>query len=134
MGQILRYDTILPEPGNEKDLLGFMVRYFVPAVREALKVGGWATVSSSQEQGGSFLVGVQGQMFHIESDYQVGCPGDYCATGSGDDVAMGALAVTHKWRDPRRRVLEVLKAVERHNAFVRGPFVVKHQAPFLNNG
>lgn len=127
MGQILRHDCILPEPPREKDLHCFMVRDFVPAIRTALKQGGFATTSASQEQGGSFLVAVRGQLFHVEGDYQVGCPGDYCVTGCGLDIALGALAVTKRWRDPRRRILAVLEATALHCAFVGGPFVVLRQ-------
>ena len=127
MGQILRYDAILPPPpGGEADLLRFMVCEFVPAVREALKSGAWAKTENGKEEGGFFVVGLPGALFCVQSDYQVEVPADgYCAVGSGEEVALGALAATRSWRSPRRRVIEALKAAERHNAFVRGPFVVE---------
>jgi len=39
--------------------------------RECFKEGGFATKEDEKEIGGNFLVGIQGRLFCIESDYQV---------------------------------------------------------------
>lgn len=122
MGQILRYEVVLPEPASG-DLMRHMVTQFIPAVRAALTEHGWAEKNNEREAGGTFLVGVKGRLFEINDDHQVGeSLADFAAVGCGATYAMGAMAVTKG--DPERRVLRALKVAERFSAGVRGPFVV----------
>ena len=82
-----------------------MVVTFTNAVRECLKAGGYASKRDDVESDGTFLVGYQGHLFDIESDYQVGIPEDgYAAVGSGQDIARGSLFAT-QGQEPRSRVL-----------------------------
>jgi ATP-dependent protease HslVU (ClpYQ) peptidase subunit len=124
MGQLLRYGFTPPAP--EGDLPRFMVTTFIDAGRESLKTGGYATKSSEQEFGGTFLVGIRGRLFEIHNDYQVGEPADQiAAVGCGFEVALGALYATAATRTPvKRRILTALSAAERFNAGVRGPFAL----------
>lgn len=124
MGQILRWSFTPPEP-PEGDLLDrFMCTTWIDAVRKGLRDGGWAKKDAEREEGGIFLVGVGGRLFVVEADYQVGEHVDgYAAVGSGDQLAMGALAATAGLDlEPEKRVLAALEAAERHNIGVRGPF------------
>jgi ATP-dependent protease HslVU (ClpYQ) peptidase subunit len=124
MGQLLAFALDPPKPPKRGDLLGFMVTEFVDSVRDCLKGGGWASKDSETEQGGTFLVGIRGHLFTVESDYQVGIPADgYAAVGCGDDLALGALYVT-RMSDltPEERCIAALKAAERHSAGVAAPF------------
>jgi ATP-dependent protease HslVU (ClpYQ) peptidase subunit len=123
MGQLIRYSMKLPTP--TRDLDGFMATTFVDALRDCLKAGGWALKDNEREEGGTFLVGVRGQLFAVYDDYQVAKAADgFAAVGCGDQVALGALYATARTGlSPRRRVLSALAAAERFSAGVRGPFL-----------
>lgn len=125
MGQILRYDAELPAvPGRGADLDAFMVSEFVPAARQAFEQGGYLTKRNETESGGTFLVGVRGVLFCVDSDFQVGKSVDkYMAVGCGDDLALGALHATRRggW-DPEIRARLALEAAAHHSAGVCGPF------------
>ncbi|WP_306204046.1 hypothetical protein [Actinoplanes sp. RD1] len=123
MGQLLRYSLTLPEPAG--DLEAFMSTVFVDALRECLKAGGWARKDNDREEGGTFLVGVQGRLFTIHDDYQVAKAADgFAAVGCGEEPALGALyATAGTGLGPRKRVLRALAAAERFNGGVRGPFL-----------
>ncbi|MER8006937.1 MULTISPECIES: hypothetical protein [unclassified Streptomyces] len=122
MGQLLHHAFQAPHP--EGDLDRFMVTTFVDAVRTCLKEGGWARKDSEQEQAGAFLVGVQGRLFEIHDDYQVGEPAaGYAAVGCGDDLALGALhATAGLGLKPRERLTAALRAADHHSSFVSAPY------------
>ena len=133
MGQLLRYKLELPKIPKDKgtepgDLEGFMVTSFVDAVREALRTGGWLRKESERESGGTFLVGVRGQLYAIHNDLQVGHVVDgYAAVGCGDHLALGALYATDDGTStlaPDDRIRLALGAAARHSAGVAGPFTV----------
>lgn len=124
MGQILRWGFDPPQPPANGRLERFMCTTWIDTLRQALKDGGWAKKDAEQEIGGTFLVGVAGRLFRIESDYQVGqVDHEYAAIGSGEQPALGALAATARlgW-GPKRRVRAALEAAELHIGSVRGPF------------
>ena len=124
MGQLLRYKLNPPRRHPDDRVAKYMVVDFIDAVRECLKAGGWASKENETEQGGTFLVGYSGHLFTVEGDYQAGQPEDgYAAVGSGQDIARGSLFAT-QGQEPRSRVLTALRAAERFNAGVRGPFHV----------
>lgn len=124
MGQLIRHCLDVPKPKGT-DLEDFMATRFVDALRECLKTGGWARKENDREEGGTFLVGVRGQLFTIYDDYQVGRTADgFAAVGCGDEIALGALYATAGTDlKPRKRVKVALRAAERFSAGVRGPFV-----------
>ncbi|MGW4040460.1 hypothetical protein ACWEIM_29995 [Streptomyces sp. NPDC004778] len=123
MGQLLQHALVPPHP--EGDLSRFMATTFIDAVRTCLKDGGWARKDSEQEEAGTFLVGVHGRLFGIESDYQVGEPADqYAAVGCGYDLALGALHATANLDlPPRERLTAALEAADHHSAGVCAPYV-----------
>lgn len=126
MGQLLHHALQPPAPPeDDADLHRFMVTTWVDAVRDCLKTGGWAKKDSEQEEGGTFLVGVRGRLFVVDSDYQVAEPADnYAAVGCGNDVALGALHVSgfYGFLTPQVRVKCALETAEKFSAGVRGPF------------
>jgi len=126
MGQLLRYGLTPPRvPGDPRKLEAFMVSEFIPAVRDVLKAGGWATKDKEREAGGRFLVGVSGRLFMIDYDLHVAEAAiGYDAVGCGTDAALGALFASGHIRNPRNRVRQALRAAERFSAGVRGPFKV----------
>jgi ATP-dependent protease HslVU (ClpYQ) peptidase subunit len=128
MGQLLRYAFEPPPRLPTKPLKQYMVTDFVDAVRECLKEGGYAREQSGEESGGDFLVGIEGRLFAVYSDYQVAEAADgYLTVGCGHAVAEGAMYASRD-KKPKERVLLALQAAERHNSGVRGPFVVRTTA------
>ena len=125
MGQLLQHALTVPLRHPETPLDKFMVTEFVDAVRGCLKAGGFATVSNGVEAGGIFLVGIEGRLFKIDSDFQVGEHIEpYMAVGSGEDYALGALAAT-EGQSPQTRIETALAAAEKFSAGVRGPMHIE---------
>lgn len=125
MGQLLQYNLELSPRPESLDVFEYMVTSFVEAVRKCLKRGGFAEKKDEKEKAGTFLVGYAGRLFCIESDYQVEetvLP--YAATGSGADIALGALFANGHLK-PIERIKQALEAAEQFNAGVRRPFVIK---------
>jgi 20S proteasome alpha/beta subunit len=93
-------------------------------VRKILSDGGWLHNSNGIESGGTFLVGVRGALYEIQSDFQAGRTlNGYVAVGCGEDLALGALhATAHSDLPPRARVEAALRAAEHHSAGVAAPF------------
>ncbi|MFC9606078.1 hypothetical protein ACFTTN_21765 [Streptomyces niveus] len=122
MGQLLRHSLSAPHP--EGDLNQFMCTRFVDAVRTCLKDGGWARKDAEQEEGGTFLVGIHGRLFTLDSDYQVAESADgYDAAGCGDQLALGSLhTTTARDMKPHQRLTAALDAAAHHSAGVRGPY------------
>lgn len=127
MGQLLRYALTAPEPDGDLDK--FMVTTFIDSVRDTLRTGGWLKKENEREDSDPFLVGVQGRLFRVDDDFQVGETADgYAALGCGHELALGALYATEKSRmAPERRVRLALAAAERFSAGVRGPFAYVQQ-------
>ena len=142
MGQILRYETELPELPEDLDpenLERFFVTDFIPTVRRSFEEHGFAKTArisapdkpglseEGQVVGGTFLVGAAGQIFEIRGDYQLGRPTtSYSAVGAGAMVALGALRALEGMEglSLRDRVSRALETAEAYNAGVRGPFQI----------
>jgi len=120
MGQLLRFAD-LPKPLDRtgEDLLRFMCTDLVDAVRTLFKDGGFAEKDKEAEKGGTFLIGVNGALFNLCSDYQVGHTADgYDACGAGWELALGALHATSRVQ-PERRIHRALAAAAHHSGAVR---------------
>lgn len=125
MGQLLHYAD-LPKPLDRsgEDLDRFIATEFVDSVRELLKTGGWAQKESDREAGGTFLVGVSGRLYRVDSDYQVGWSLDgYAACGCGEEIALGVLHALRRAK-PGARVQRALEAAAHHSTGVAAPFVI----------
>lgn len=125
MGQLLHYRLEPPPREPDADLFRYMVVDFVDAVRGCLKDGGYAHRSNEVETGGTFMVGCEGRLFTVQSDYQVGeAVRGYHAIGCGADYALGSLAST-AGLCPEERVLKALQCAELFNGGVRAPFTIQ---------
>jgi len=128
MGQLIQHVLVLPiidRKKDEKDLLGYMVRKFIPALQKCLREGGYETKKEERTTGGTFIVAVKGEVFKIQSDYQVSVHAEnFCATGCGEDLALGALYATKDWQDPEKRLTIALEAAETFSAGVQRPFII----------
>jgi len=123
MGQLLGHAFVPPVRDETMPVDKFMSTVFIDAIRNCLKNGGFASKSNETESGGNFLVGYEGRIFNIYSDYQVGeSAWDYEAIGCGEDIAMGALFAS-KLKDPEAKIKIALEAAEQFSCGVRGPFI-----------
>jgi ATP-dependent protease HslVU (ClpYQ) peptidase subunit len=123
MGQLLRYSFSPPGQVQDQDLNEYMVTTFIDAVRDCLKEGGFQEKENEVESGGTFLVGHQGHLFTVDSDYQVGESLDgYDAVGCGGQIAKGSLFSTKDLIDQEYRIKLALQAAEHHSGGVRAPF------------
>ena len=124
MGQLLAFKFSPPKPRTGVDTMSYMVTDFIDAARALMKDGGFARMKDSAEEGGTFLVGYSGRLFHISNDFQVGeSTHGFDACGCGDEIALGSLRSTRTWTDPTARLKEALESAEMFSAGVRGPFV-----------
>ncbi len=128
MGQLLRY-TLKVEayPLDGSNHAAFMSTVFIDAVRKCLGDGGFREKKDEVESGGTFLVGVRGDLYFVDDDFQVGrLHENFAAIGCGQFYAMGALAATaHLDWTPRHRLNRALAVAEKYSVAVRRPFVVK---------
>lgn len=125
MGQLLRFTFEVPLHPEGISTEHYMATHFVDGVRQCLKEGGYAEKLNEREKGGAFIVAYRGELFIIESDYQVSQPADnFAAVGCGNQVAHGALHAT-VGMPSRNRVELALAAAERFCAGVRAPFRVE---------
>lgn len=123
MGQLLRFNLKPPKRSETIDPFEHMATAFITAVRKCFMAGGFSKVEGNEETGGVFLVGYEGCLFTVDSDYHVGRPANgYDAIGCGQEFAIGALAATSG--EPRRRVRKALMIAEQHCTGVRGPFTI----------
>lgn len=126
MGQLLEYEFSPPMPIEGESGMAYMVRRFIPCVKDCLSLGGFQAVENGQDSGGTFLVGYRGQLYEIESDYQVArVRQGYHACGCGDDLALGSLHTTAQLGlRPEERIEMALSAAAEFSAGVRGPFSI----------
>ena len=125
MGQLLNYTFSSSRNLNEdEDEMSYMVNVFINDVRCCLKNGGFATSENSQEIGGVFLVGFNGRLFTVHSDYQVSENIDeFTACGCGGDYARGAMLVS-RHLPPDERIMQALAVAEHFSIGVKSPFTI----------
>lgn len=109
MIQLLQYKLNAPKRHPDTDVMRFMVTDFVEAVRTLFREGGFTTKEKDAESGGTFLVGVAGRLFLIDSDFQVCERADgFDACGCGASYALGAIACTEG--PPKDRLQQIGRA------------------------
>ena len=136
-GQILQYELTVPKHYPDVTVDQYMVKQFVPAVRQALKEHGYLYVKENNESGGCCLIGYRGRLFLMDSDFQIGEMGaDYYAVGCGADIALGALHAIGQLDialGPEKAIKLALGAAETYSAGVKGPYTVASTAYQLTN-
>ncbi len=147
MGQILRYETELPDLPEDRgmeSLERFFVTEFIPAVRRSFGEHGFAKTArfsspdkpgvseDGQVVGGTFLVGAAGRIFEIRGDFQLGLSASpYSAVGAGAMPALGALRALEDLAELTLgdRVRRALETAEAYSTGVRGPFLLVKSGP-----
>ena len=126
MGQILRYSLSIPDHDPRTDDYAYLCTDFVDALIKCFKEKEYATIKNSEVSGGIFLVGYKGNLYRIESDFQVGkVRQKYDACGCGEYYALGALrSLEEAGKEPIEIVEHALSVAEYFSAGVRAPFTV----------
>lgn len=131
MIELLQFSLKVKERG-EMDVYEYICTDFINAVRKCFTKGGYLQkFTSGDEKGGEFLVGYQGRLFKISTDFQVGESAEpYEACGSGEDYAKGSLYESSPERTdtnllPKYRIIRALETAVKFNAGVRPPFLIK---------
>lgn len=127
MGQILQYAWTPPKYTPTKTNAGldkFMRTKFIDSIRDAFLSNGYGTIVTGQEnEGGVFIVGVEGRVFTIDEDFHVGENiVNYMAEGSGAFFAMGSLHTTRNQKNPKMRIKAALEAAAEYSMSVAPPF------------
>lgn len=121
MLDLLKWKFNPPTVKEGDNLHKFMVTEFVDSVR-SLFVNNGFSITSDDWKSGVFLVGVQGRLFKIESDFQVS-EHDYIACGSGEYHALGCL-YNSKLTKPKDDIIKSLECAEHFVTSVKRPFNV----------
>jgi ATP-dependent protease HslVU (ClpYQ) peptidase subunit len=127
MHNILQYIWVTPKwRAEEMDIAKFMRNEFIDSLKVCFKSKGFGTTKDAQDSmSSSFIVGIAGRIFVVESDFQVGeCDLPYYADGSGYAFALGSLYSSHYLENPKDRVILSLEAAEKFNSAVSGPFTI----------
>ena len=126
MGQLLRWRLKLPNHTKRMTTLEYMHLSFIDAVRKCLKDGGYTRIEYNEELAGEFLIGYQGEIFHMSSDFQLSQNTDnFAAIGCGRDLVLGSLTTTKEYEtSPVERLTLALHAAESYSAGVRSPFLI----------
>lgn len=97
MGQILRYHTEpLDIPSAPGDIMGFVVRTMVPQWRRLFQDHGYLKSDAGRDDSGTFMAGLRGKLFTVDSDFQVAEHTDnFAAVGCGSAYALGAMEVSY---------------------------------------
>ncbi len=127
---ILRYTFTAPTPLEGNACVAYLIRQFIPGLRAAYREAGALHADSGVEaMHGQMLIGWRGNLYGVESDFQVykianEMPFD--AIGCGSELALGSLWTTQEMDlTPEVRLTWSLQAAERFSAGVRGPFVIE---------
>lgn len=127
MGQILRYSFDIPIHLEGVDDFTYLCTDFIDGVIDSFTKKGYCEVINGVAGGGFFLLGYRGNLYQIESDFQVAQvikPFDAC--GCGEQYALGAMdiVVHDKTLTPEEKVIKALEVSESFCSGVRKPFNV----------
>lgn len=115
-GQLLHWIT-LPTPPR-RNVEKFMRTTFISSVRKQLIDSG---VDLKDGGHASFLIGVSGQLFFMDTtDWQV-TECEYMSIGSGSSIAMGSLYTTATWKSPEKRAYTAVSAAIELSPSCMGP-------------
>ena len=120
MGQIIRFNLEPPTCPAGHDAYPWVVREFIPAIRDVFKEHGYQHVLNERATGGTFLLAVGNRLFKVGDDFQVAERADpFDACGAGEDYALGALHALGRYEmSPHERLTEALNAANRFNVTV----------------
>jgi len=120
MGQILRYSFSPPSQKVDEDDYKYLCGAWVDSLISCLKDKGYAKVENNVSTGGTFLLGFNGRLYRIESDFQIAE-----RVEPYDAIGCALSILTEKRIRPEAMVKRALEAAEQFSAGVAGPFVIE---------
>src|ERR1051326_1833584 len=127
--QIFRY--MFTPPAIKSDIVAYMVKVFVPALRSAIKDNGgeFIDANGNAQLDGRYLIGVRGRLFEIDSSYAVfEAKAPYAAVGSADQEALSAMFTATSLMagdiTPKQIVERGLLAAVEFDTGIRQPFTI----------
>ena len=132
MGQLLQYSLPIVDPPKLLST-SWMVNEFIEIIRGEFKEKGFSKVDNNEEFGGNFLVGVNGRLFHIFSDFQINEYVDgFTADGSGREYALAAMEALKTFiSDPFERIIESIKIADKFCTSICLPIIVVGDDSFV---
>lgn len=127
MGQLLNFNLKVPKKADNEKAYMWMVKRFIPAVRECFKDGGYLLKKDEREGGGTFIVIAHCHLFCVESDFQVAeYHWPFYAVGCGAQYALGSLITSMDATGvtTRQRITKALRAASEFSGAVCPPFNV----------
>lgn len=119
MGQILEHKLRIPNHPKGMDDFKFMVTLFIDSVKKCFQESDYNEMVLDE---GSFLVGYNGKLYAVFSDYQINQPKEnFAAMGCGEFFALGAMYATVE-TDPQKKMEVALNAAVKFSAGVKPPF------------
>lgn len=126
MGQLLRYSLKIPNQTSEQSDFGYLCTSFISAVKNCFKDNEYSPIKDSVPSGGCFLLGYQGKLYQIHSDFQVSeTSSKFDTCGCGEDYAKGAMEVLDKQDlglTAKTKIFKALAVAEKFSIGVSGPF------------
>jgi len=114
------------EPPRGPSLDSWMVTTFIEKCRHIFKDGGYMRVEDSVEEGGCFLVAVNGRLFRVEDDFQIGESREMLdSVGIGESAARATMLTLKKIKSklpPRSIVKTDLEIAAEVNMGVGPPY------------
>lgn len=128
MGQLLMSDDRLQIRRQKEEEINFdyMISAFIPAIQKLFEDGGFLKTDKGEKEGGTFIVGYKGDLFEVQSDFQVAqYINDFCACGCGMDYALGSLFATKNDKiEINVKINNALLAAEHFSTSVSSPFKI----------
>ena len=127
LGQVLRYHFKAPKPlpGPDHDFESYVATELSESLYGCFKKAGLFDESIGEGIDGSFLLGYQGNLVHVQENLQALISRKpYAAIGSGSEIAKGALFASIDEKNIGDRVYLALRAAAEFSALVREPFDV----------
>lgn len=138
MRQLLQHGWVPPALPTHANLMTHMCTTFIDAIRARFQDGGWARKEDDRELGGNFIVGVDGHLFEIFTDYHVAeRDAAFTATGAGEYYALGSLYTTEKISPampPNLRLATAMEAAAEYCTSVRPPFHIVTVTAYARGG
>jgi hypothetical protein len=127
--QIIRY--LFSPPAIESDIVAYMVKLFVPALRQVIKDNGGEVTDANGNAmlDGRYLIGVRGRLFEIDSSYAVfEAKTKYASIGCADQEALAAMFTATSLMggdiSPEKIVERGLLAAVEFDTSIRPPFTI----------
>lgn len=124
--QVMQYDFQPPAKHDGITDMQYLVSYFINELRSVLKDKGVSFISENEEgvENTSFILGFNGNVYCVESDFQVSHPADNVySIGCGSSYALGAFDALSSVKDAKRRLIRSMDITLNRCAGVSKPYV-----------